>query len=159
MDRALFSGIAGRFMLHRPGEWNKRMSIYFMKAPTTTKQKVKRTQGDDVCEIQCVNEPDVQAALAAMPDDAVVLSLAETFRTLADPTRLRMIAALRERELCVCDLASMLKLTGSAVSHQLRILRCQRLVRYRKEGKIAYYSLDDAHVQTLISQGIQHISE
>lgn len=129
-----------------------------MKANTSTNLKQESLVEDDVCEIQYVSERDVQAALAVMPDDSVVLNLAETFKTLADPTRLRIIAALRERELCVCDLANILKLTGSAVSHQLRLLRSQKLVRYRKEGKIAYYTLDDEHVHTLINQGIQHIA-
>ena len=113
----------------------------------------------DVCEVQYVDEARVRAAVSAMPSDCVVSALAETFKTLADPTRLRIITALAAKELCVCDLAKILGLTGSAVSHQLRLMRGQRLVKYRKEGKIAYYALDDEHVHTLINQAIQHISQ
>jgi DNA-binding transcriptional ArsR family regulator len=113
----------------------------------------------DVCEIQCVNEANVRAALEALPDDNVVLALAETFKTLADPTRLRIIAALGAKELCVCDLAQMLGITGSAVSHQLRLMRGQKLVRYRKEGKIAHYSLDDSHIEALLAQAVEHVEE
>lgn len=113
----------------------------------------------DMCEVQCVNEANVQAALGVMPEDGVVLALAETFKTLADPTRLRMIAALAAKELCVCDLAQILGLTGSAVSHQLRLMRGQKLVKYRKEGKIAYYALDDTHVEALIKQAVEHVEE
>lgn len=113
----------------------------------------------DVCEVQFVDEANVQAALDAMPDDNVVYALAETFKALADPTRLRIIAALAARELCVCDLAQILGLTGSAVSHQLRLMRGQKLVKYRKEGKIAYYALDDTHVEALIKQAVEHVDE
>ncbi len=113
----------------------------------------------DVCEVQCVNEENVQAALDAMPDDRIVLVLAETFKILADPTRLRIIAALAAKELCVCDLAQILGVTGSAVSHQLRLMRGQKLVKYRKEGKIAYYALDDSHVEALLAQALKHIEE
>jgi DNA-binding transcriptional ArsR family regulator len=113
----------------------------------------------DVCEIQCVNEANVRAALEALPDDNVILALAETFKTLGDPTRLRIIAALTAKELCVCDLAQMLGITGSAVSHQLRLMRGQKLIRYRKEGKIAYYSLDDSHIEALLAKAVEHVEE
>lgn len=113
----------------------------------------------DLCEVQCVNEKSVQVALGAMPDDRVILALAETFKILADPTRLRIIAALAAKELCVCDLAQILGVTGSAVSHQLRLMRGQKLVKYRKDGKIAYYALDDSHVEALLAQALKHIEE
>jgi DNA-binding transcriptional ArsR family regulator len=113
----------------------------------------------DVCEIQCVNVANVRAALEALPDDNVVLALAETFRMLADPTRLRIIAALTVKELCVCDLAQMLGITSSAVSHQLRLMRGHKLVRCRKEGKIAHYALDDLHIEALLAQAVEHVEE
>ena len=94
-----------------------------------------------------------------MPTDEMVRALAETFRILSDPTRIRIVATLSRQELCVCDLAKILGLTGSAVSHQLRLLRGQRLVKYRKEGKIAYYSLDDKHISSLFAEGIRHVDE
>ena len=85
--------------------------------------------------------------------------MAETFRALGDPTRLRLVAALAAEELCVCDLATLLGVSQSAVSHSLRTLRDLRLVRYRKAGKIAYYTLDDAHIATLLAQGFRHVEE
>ena len=93
-----------------------------------------------------------------MPGDRMVRALAETFAALSDPTRVRIIVALSGRELCVLDLSRMLELTGSAVSHQLRLLRGQRLVKYRKEGRIAFYSLDDEHISNLMEECINHVS-
>ncbi|KLU66811.1 hypothetical protein DEAC_c14790 [Desulfosporosinus acididurans] len=85
--------------------------------------------------------------------------LAELFKTLADPTRVRIIDALAEAELCVCDLAELLNLSPSATSHQLRVLRGNKLVKFRREGKMVYYALDDEHVLGLYSQGLEHINE
>lgn len=81
----------------------------------------------------------------------MVRALAETFAALSDPTRVRILSSLGGQELCVLDLARLLELTGSAVSHQLRLLRGQRLVKYRKEGRIAYYSTDDEHIRNLLA--------
>ena len=105
-----------------------------------------------------VDPASVRAAREAMPGDRMVRALAETFAALSDPTRVRIISALGGQELCVLDLARLLKLSGSAVSHQLRLLRGQRLVKYRKEGRIAYYSLDDDHIRTLMEECIRHVS-
>lgn len=88
-----------------------------------------------------------------------VTGLAETFRVLGDPTRLRIAYALSRDELCVCDLATVLGVSQSVVSHSLRALRQMRLVRYRKDGKIAYYSLDDDHIGALLEEGFRHIGE
>jgi ArsR family transcriptional regulator len=85
--------------------------------------------------------------------------LAETFRALGDATRLKIVAALEKQELCVCDLAVLLGASQSAVSHSLRALRQLRLVKYRREGKIAYYSLDDSHISTLLREGVRHVQE
>jgi DNA-binding transcriptional ArsR family regulator len=104
---------------------------------------------------------DVESARAAwktMPSDRMVRAIAETFGTLSDPTRVRIISALAGEELCVFDLARLLGLSGSAISHQLRLLRGQRLVKYRKEGKLAYYSLDDDHIRNLMDECIQHVT-
>lgn len=86
-------------------------------------------------------------------------ALAETFKVLGDPTRLRISSALAQEELCVCDLATLLGVSQSVVSHSLRALRQMRLVRYRREGKIAYYALDDAHIESLLAEGFRHIEE
>lgn len=109
------------------------------------------------CEVQCLHADKVSDALKAMPTDHMVNALAETFKAMSDPTRVRIIAALAVQELCVCDLANILGLTGSAVSHQLRLLRGQRLVKYRKEGKVAFYSLDDEHIEHLFAEGVKHV--
>lgn len=105
-----------------------------------------------------IDSRSVAAARDAMPGDKMVRALAETFAALSDPTRVRIISALSGQELCVLDLSRLLGLTGSAVSHQLRLLRGQRLVKYRKEGKIAYYSLDDDHIRNLMSECARHVS-
>ena len=105
-----------------------------------------------------IDVASVRAARTAMPSDRLVRALAETFGALSDPTRVRIISALTGQELCVFDLARMLGLSGSAISHQLRLLRGQRLVKYRKEGKVAYYSLDDEHIQNLMEECIKHVS-
>lgn len=105
-----------------------------------------------------IDPKSVRQARSAVPGDRMIRALAETFAALSDPTRVRIIFALSEQELCVLDLARLLGLTGSAVSHQLRLLRGQRLVRYRKEGKIAYYSLDDDHIRNLLEECVKHVS-
>lgn len=105
-----------------------------------------------------VDPASVRAARTAVPGDRMVRALAETFAALSDPTRVRIIAALGTQELCVLDLSRLLGLTGSAVSHQLRLLRGQRLVKYRKEGRIAYYSLDDDHIRNLMAECVRHVS-
>lgn len=84
---------------------------------------------------------------------------AELFKTLGDPTRNRILYCLKDYELCVCDLAEILGMTHSSISHQLRILRANRLVRYRREGRKVYYSLDDQHVKSLLEQSFEHVSE
>lgn len=101
----------------------------------------------------------VSRVRAGLPSPAVMVDLAETFRLLGDPTRLRIVAALAKDELCVCDLAVLLGVSRSVVSHSLRSLRQLRLVRYRKAGKIAFYVLDDAHIATLLAEGVRHVQE
>ena len=92
------------------------------------------------------------------PED-VIIRLAETFSALSDPTRAKIIFALQQEELCVCDLAHLIGLSTSAISHQLRLLRNLRIVKYRKEGKMVYYSLADKHIETLFNQGLEHMEE
>lgn len=105
-----------------------------------------------------IDAAGVCAARTDMPGDRMVKALAETFRALSDPTRVRIISVLAGQELCVFDLSRLLGITGSAVSHQLRLLRGQRLVKYRKEGKVAYYSLDDDHIRNLMEECIKHVT-
>ena len=90
-------------------------------------------------------------------DELTAARLAETFQALADPTRIRLISALMETELCVCDLSAVLGMSQSAVSHQLRSLRDLRLVKHRKQGRIVYYALDDQHIRDLFQRGRDHV--
>jgi len=110
------------------------------------------------CEENSIHEEDVLAASQSLIDDATANRLSQTFSALADPTRLRLISALSGRELCVCDLSVVLDMSQSAISHQLRLLRNLNLVRYRKEGRVVYYALDDAHIQELFQRGLEHVS-
>ena len=94
-----------------------------------------------------------------MVSDRSAEGLAQTFGVLGDPTRVKLISALMAGELCVCDLATLLGLSQSAVSHQLRLLRNMRLAKYRRDGRMVYYSLDDQHIRDLFLQGLQHVTE
>jgi ArsR family transcriptional regulator len=101
----------------------------------------------------------IQAALKAVQDTDTIFHLTETFKLLGDPTRLKIVMALTEEELCVFDIAQVLSISESAVSHQLRILRTLRLVRQRKEGKLVFYTLDDEHIDDLIRVATRHYAE
>ena len=106
-----------------------------------------------------VNIKVVAEVRADMPDIDLLYDLAELYRIFADSTRVRILYVLFEREICVCDLAAVLDMSVSAVSHQLRILRGAHLVRFRRVGKICFYSLADEHVKTIIGQGMDHLTE
>ena len=97
--------------------------------------------------------------LSEMPCEENLYDLAELFKVFGDTTRIRILYVLFEAEMCVCDIAEMLNMTQSAISHQLRVLKQARLVRSRREGKQIYYSLADDHVRTIIGQGMDHVSE
>ena len=112
-----------------------------------------------LCELTFVHNDRVQSARKALRDDRTIFDLSETFKVLSDPTRLKIVLALAKEELCVCDVAALLQMTDSAISHQLRLLRNLRLVKYRRNGKMAYYSLDDEHIEALITVAARHITE
>ena len=122
---------------------------------------MKRTKKDNsaICEVLCINERKVASARQAMKSDKTLFKLAATFKVLGDPTRTKIISALLQEELCVCDLASLIGLSQSAISHQLRVLRNMDLVKYRKDGRIAYYSLDDDHISAILTAGLKHVEE
>ena len=101
----------------------------------------------------------VSALKARLLSSTAVGALADTFKVLGDGTRVRILDALSQAELCVCDLANLLGLQESAVSHQLRLMRSMRIVRGRREGRCVYYTLDDQHVVDLFQQGLRHVSE
>ena len=105
----------------------------------------------------CIHEDIVKAAKENMLKDEVLYDLADFYKVFGDSTRLKILCALFHGELCVGDLAETIGLNQSAVSHQLRVLRQNDLVKFRKDGKTSYYSLDDEHVSTLVEQGISHI--
>jgi ArsR family transcriptional regulator, lead/cadmium/zinc/bismuth-responsive transcriptional repressor len=109
------------------------------------------------CEENIIHEEAVLAAQGHLVNGLTATRLAQLFAALSDPTRVRLISALNESELCVCDLAAVLGMSQSAVSHQLRQLRNLNLVRFRKEGRIVYYALDDEHIQDLFERGLEHI--
>lgn len=113
----------------------------------------------DICQVSCVNLERVERVARALPDADRLAETAEIFKVLSDPTRLRLLFALLEDELCVCDLAEFVDASPSAVSHQLRLLRAARLVRSRREGKMIYYRLDDDHVSRLLREGLVHATE
>lgn len=110
----------------------------------------------DLCEQMCEHPQNICLAKAELIDDMTAQHVAETFKILGDPTRIKILQTLSRRELCVCDLAAVLDMGQSAISHQLRLLRGARLVKYRKEGKMAWYSIDDDHITQLLDQGLRH---
>jgi len=112
---------------------------------------------DDVCEILYVDEVRVRAVADRMPTATAITRVADIFKILADPTRARIVFALSQAELCVCDLASLVGISMSAVSHQLRLLRSLGLVRFRKQGRLAYYALNDRHVEQLLGDALAHV--
>ena len=113
----------------------------------------------DRWEINCIHDEAVKAVRQALFDEDVAVSLAELFNALGDPTRVKILFSLMTRELCVCDLTAVIGISESAVSHQLRVLRTLRLVKFRREGKILYYSLADDHIEKLFAQGLDHVTE
>ena len=126
---------------------------------TTRLERANVKPESPACACAQVHEDRVEAAKAAAPDPARLAELGELFKVFADPSRLRILSALGAGELCVCDLVETLGMSQSAVSHQLALLRGARLVRYRREGKTVYYSLDDLHVGAILAVGLDHVSE
>ena len=114
---------------------------------------------DAVCDILCVHHEVIDKYANQLITLDRANSLAELFKTLGDPTRIRIMDALAKTEFCVCDLAELLGLSQSATSHQLRVLRNSDLVKYRRDGKMVYYSMHDSHVSELYRQGLEHIDE
>jgi ArsR family transcriptional regulator len=114
-------------------------------------------RSSDRCEETIIDRDKVERAHQALLDGLTATYLADMFKALADPTRVRIISVLAQTELCVCDLAATLGMTQSAVSHQLRLMRRMRLVKNRKAGRMVYYSLDDEHIDDLFRRGLEHV--
>ena len=125
------------------------------------KKAVNRMAMNDVecCDFYQVHEDVVKAVTAKMPDEDELYDLAEIFKVFGDSTRIKILYVLFESEMCVCDIAQLLNMNQSAISHQLKILKQSRLVKSRREGKAVFYSLADGHVRTIINQGLEHIEE
>lgn len=111
------------------------------------------------CDFIHLHPDIIKTVMENMPEEEILYDLAELFKIFGDSTRIKILYALLESEMCVCDIAQLLNLTQSAISHQLRSLKQAKLVKYRREGKTVFYSLSDSHVRTIIDQGMEHISE
>ncbi|CAH2212037.1 ArsR/SmtB family transcription factor [Tepidibacter aestuarii] len=110
------------------------------------------------CTCNVIHEDIIENARNKMPEEETLYDVAELFKVFGDTTRIKIIYALFMSEMCVCDIATLLGMTQSAISHQLRVLKNARLVKFRKEGKVAYYSLDDDHVKQIFDTGLTHIN-
>ena len=122
-------------------------------------EKQKDVQNTEQSDFQCVYEDVVKKLNDNMPPDEILYDLAELFKVFGDSTRVKILYALFESELCVGDIAQPLGLTQTAVSHQLRVLKTNKLVRFRKDGKNVFYTLSDDHVRSIIEMGMEHVEE
>lgn len=111
------------------------------------------------CEGEHTHGRAVEPVRRSMPGDEAIYSLAELFKVFGDETRIRILYALSEAEMCVCDIASVLGMSQSAISHQLRVLKQNRLVRFRRDGKTIFYSLNDSHIHSILGAGLEHVLE
>ena len=112
-----------------------------------------KNENEKICYVSSTDENILKGIKDSLYEDETIIQLSQIFKALADPTRLKIIYVLSERSLCVCDIANLLDMTQSAISHHLRLLRNLRLVKFKKEGKMVIYSLDDDHVLELFKQG------
>jgi ArsR family transcriptional regulator len=111
------------------------------------------------CQIQCIHPEVIRFVRKKMPENIHLSELSEFYKLFGDSTRLGILVALSNSELCVCDLAALLRMKQSAVSHQLRILKQSRIVRSRRDGKMVYYSLEDEHIRNVLNVGLEHLGE
>ena len=118
-----------------------------------------RLENFELCEVNEVHQDLVKRVMQEMPDENTLYELSELFKVFGDSTRIRILYALYEEEICVCDLAEVLQMSQSAVSHQLKNLKNAKLIKSRREGKQVFYSLSDDHVATIIAMGKEHIEE
>lgn len=111
------------------------------------------------CNCSMIHEDVVSKVIEQMPLEENLYDLAEFFKVFGDSTRIKILFALTVSEMCVCDMSALLNVSQSAISHQLRVLKQSRLVKYRREGKVVYYSLDDDHIKHIFKQGLEHVNE
>ena len=117
------------------------------------------TADADRCDCNTIHQDIVDYVGKHMPDEDNLLDLSELFKVFGDSTRVKILCALLHSEMCVCDIAVLLGMTKSSISHQLRILKASKLVKYRRDGKVIYYSLADEHVRNIFDQGMAHVCE
>lgn len=117
------------------------------------------SNGVERCDYSHIHQEIVDKVERTMPEDEILYDLAELFKIFGDSTRIKILYVLFESEMCVCDIARLLGMTQSAISHQLRALKQSKLVKYRREGKTVFYALADGHVRTILGQGMEHIAE
>ena len=117
--------------------------------------------GENIVECECkhIHQDIIETVRENMPEEDMLVDLAELFKVLGDQTRIKIIFILFKEEMCVCDIAESVGMTQSAISHQLRILKQAKLVKFRKEGKVVFYSLDDDHIHEIVKKGCEHIEE
>lgn len=120
---------------------------------------VDKQMNTEVCSCTIIHQEIIIQVKETMPEEETLYDLADFFKILGDSTRVKILYALSVSEMCVCDIAALLSMTQSAISHQLRVLKQSKLVKARREGKIVYYSLDDEHVEQIFGQGLIHINE
>lgn len=113
----------------------------------------------ECCDTVMTHEDIIKEVEKKLPAEETIRELADFYKVFGDATRVRILCVLLQAEVCVCDLAELLGMTQSAISHQLRVLKQMKLVKNRREGKTVFYSLADGHIQTIISQGMEHIAE
>ena len=137
------------------------MGRYGFEALSIMNERKKYMEKAEVecCDVICVHEDMIQKVKKLLPEEELIKELADFYKVFGDSTRIRILWVLLEAEVCVCDLAEILEMTQSAISHQLRVLKQMKLVKNRREGKTVYYSLADDHIETIISQGMEHITE
>lgn len=119
---------------------------------------MKKTEAER-CDIVMTHDGVIKEVEGKLPREELLKELAAFYKVFGDPTRIRILCVLLQAEVCVCDLAKLLSMTQSAISHQLRILKQMKLVKNRRDGKTVFYSLADGHIQTIISQGMEHLAE
>lgn len=112
-----------------------------------------------LCDCDAIHEDVVNAVKAKMESEGNLYDLADFFKVLGDSTRIKILSALDQSEMCVCDLAVLLNMTKSAISHQLRSLKLANLVKYKRDGRMLYYSLSDDHIRDIVEKGMEHIKE
>ena len=114
---------------------------------------------DEKCEVTLIHEDNVKKAINELPDDELIADLSDMFKIFGDQTRVKILMALESGELCVCDIAAVMNMSQSAISHQLRVLKQSNILKTRREGKVVYYSISDDHVKEIFNMAMVHVQE